>query len=132
MGSVWVVEDAAGEGFEEEREGEDGEGEREACGDSEGTGRGGAAELEETHGGGHGPVEERGLLEVADAVGVEGDVVVAEEHFAGDFGVDGVGVVEEGGGEEGEAGVEGDPEGEDGEERGAGSGWRRWRHWRSV
>jgi hypothetical protein len=49
--------------------------------------------LGDAHGGGHGPVEEWGLLEVADAVGVEGDVVVAEEHLAGDFGVDGVGVV---------------------------------------
>ena len=77
----------------------------------------------DAHAGGHGPVEERGFLEVADAVGVEGDVVVAEEHLAGDFGVDGVGVVEERRGEEGEAGVEGDPEQEDGEERGA----RAWR-----
>ncbi len=28
-------------------------------------------------------------------VGVEGDPVVAEEHLAGDLGVDGVGVVEQ-------------------------------------
>ena len=66
--------------------------------------------MRDAHAGGHRPVEERGFLEVADAVGVEGDVVVAEEHLAGDFGVDGVGVVEERRGEEGEAGVEGEPE----------------------
>ena len=56
---------------------------------------GGGVDAEEAEAGGHGPVEEGGLLEVADAVGVEGDPVVAEEHLAGDFGVDGVGVVEE-------------------------------------
>ena len=95
FGSVSAVEDAAGEGFEEEDEGEDGEGERDARGDGEGAGRGCAEELGEAHGCGHGPVKERCLLEVADAVGVEGDVVVAEEHLAGDFGVDAVGVVEE-------------------------------------
>ena len=88
-----------------------------------------AEELGDAHGDGHGPVEERGLLEVADAVGVEGDVVVAEEHLAGDFGVDGVGVVEEWRGEEGEAGVEGDPEEEDGEERGARTWGRCGGHW---
>ena len=94
----------------------------ESCGGGEGSGRGDAEEFGDAHGDGHGPVEEGGLLEVADAVGVEGDVVVAEEHLAGDFGVDGVGVVEERRGEEGEAGVEGDPEEEDGDslERGRG------------
>ena len=61
------------------------------------------------------PVEEWGFFEVADAVGVEGDPVVAEEHLAGDFGVDGVGVVEERRGEEGEAGVEDEPESEEDE-----------------
>ena len=103
------AEGSAGEGFDDEGEGEDGEGEREACG-------GGGAELPKSlKAGGHGPVEERGFLEVADAVGVEGDPVVAEEHLAGDFGVDGVGVVEQRRGEEGEAGVEEDPEGEEDE-----------------
>jgi hypothetical protein len=48
---------------------------------------------------------------------------VTEEHLAGDFGVDGVGVVEECGTEEGEAGVEGEPEQQDAEQRGA---WARW------
>jgi hypothetical protein len=71
--------------------------------------------LEHAHGGGHGPVEEGGLLEVADAVGVEGDVVVAEEHLAGDFGVDGVGVVEQRGSDEGEARVEEKPESDEDE-----------------
>ena len=119
---VGAGEEAAGEGFGEEGEGEDGEGERNAGGDGESLWAGGAEELRDAHGGGHGPVEERGLLEVADAVGVEGDVVVAEEHLAGDFGVDAVGVVEQRGRDEGEAGVEGDPEQEDAEERGAGAG----------
>ena len=95
------------EGFEDEGEGEDGEGEGEA--------RGGGVDAEEFEAGGHGPVEERGLFEVADAVGVEGDPVVAEEHLAGDLGVDGVGVVEEWRGEESEAGVEEEPEGDEDE-----------------
>jgi len=116
------VEEAAGESFDEESEGEDGERQRDARGYGEGSGRGEAEELGDAHGDGHGPVEEWGLFEVADAVGVKGDVVVAEEHLAGDFGVDGVGVVEEWRGEKGEAGVEGDPEQEDGEERRA----RKW------
>jgi hypothetical protein len=120
-------EEAAGKGFDEESEGEDGEGERDARGYGEGLRRGEAEELGDAHGGGHGPVEEWGLLEVADAVGVEGNGVVAEKHFAGDFGVDAVGVVEEWRREEGEGGVEGDPEEKDGEERGAGTGdWARW------
>ena len=95
-------EGVAGEGFEQQGEREDCEGERDArgCG-------GGAKEL---HAGGHRPVVERGFFEVADAVGVERDVVVAEEHLAGDFGVDGVGVVQQGRGEEGEGGVEDEPE----------------------
>ena len=59
---------------------------------------------------GHGPIEERSLLEVADAVGVESDPVVAEEDLAGDLGVDGVGVVEQRGGDESETGVEDEPE----------------------
>ena len=70
---------------------------------------------EEAEAGGHRPVEERGFLEVADSVGVERDPVVALEHLAGDLGVDGVGVVEEWRCEEGEAGVERDPDGEDDE-----------------
>ena len=115
-----MSEGAAGEGFEDECESEDGEGEREA--------RGGGVEAEELEAGGHGPVEERGFFEVADAVGVEGDPVVAEEHLAGDFGVDGVGVVEEWRGEEGEAGVEEEPESEEDEAvaayRGSGVGSR--------
>ena len=100
-------EGSAGEGFEDESEGEDGEG--------EGKARAGGVDAEEFEAGGHGPVEERGFFEVADAVGVEGDPVVAEEHLAGDFGVDGVGVVEQGWGDEGEAGIEEEPEGDEDE-----------------
>ena len=88
------MEEAAGEGFDDEGEGEDGEGDGDARGDGECSRGGGAEELGEMHGDGHGPVEEWRLFEIADAVGVERDVVVAEEHLASDFGVNGVGVVE--------------------------------------
>ena len=40
---------------------------------------------------------------------------MALEHLAGDLGMDGVGVVEEGRGDEGEAGVEEEPEGDEDE-----------------
>ena len=40
---------------------------------------------------------------------------MAEKHLAGDFGVDGVGVVEERGSDEGEACVEEKPDGEEDE-----------------
>ena len=100
-------EGAAGEGFGDEREGEDREGKREA--------RGGGADAEEFEAGRHGPVEEWGLFEVADAVGVEGDPVLAEKYLAGDLGVDGVGVVEERRGDEGQAAVEEEPKGEEDE-----------------
>src|SRR5271163_3335827 len=68
-------EGAAGEGFGNKRESEDREGEWEA--------RRGSADAEEFEAGSHGPVEERGLFEVADAIGVEGDPVVAEKYLAG-------------------------------------------------
>ena len=96
------VECAPGEAFEHQSEGEDGEGEWKA--------RSSSVDAEEFVAEGHAPVEEWGFFEVADTVGVEGDPVVAEDHLAGDFGVDGVGVVEERRGDEGEAGVEDEPE----------------------
>ena len=102
-----TAEGSAGEGFDDEGEGEDGEGEGEACG--------GGVDAEEFEAGGDGPVEERGLFEVAYAVGVEGDPVVAEEDLAGDLGVDGVGVVEQWRGDEGDGGVEEEPEGDEDE-----------------
>ena len=43
----------------------------------------------------HRPIEERSFFEIADAVGVECDPIVTEKHLAGDFSVDGVGVVEQ-------------------------------------
>ena len=101
------VEGAAGEAFEGESEGEDGEG--------EGKARGGSVDAEEFVAEGHAPVEDRGLFEVADAVGVESDPVVAEKHLAGDLGVDGVGVVEQRRGDEGEACVDDEPENEEDE-----------------
>jgi len=89
---------------------------------------GGAEEHGELHAGSHRPVEKWSLFQVAYAVGVEGDVVVAEEHLAGDFYVDGVSVVEQGGGEEGKTGVESEPYQQDAEERGSrarGNCWHR-------
>src|SRR3981189_1801654 len=80
-----------------------------------GGGRGGGVDAEEFEAGGDAPVKERGLFEVADAVGVEGDPVVTEEHLAGDFSVDGVCVVEEWRGEEGDAGIEEEPESDEDE-----------------
>ena len=44
---------------------------------------------------------------------------MAEEHLAGDFDVDRVGVVEQGGRKEGETGVKGEPYQQDAEERGS-------------
>ena len=102
-----AAEGSAGEGFDDEGEGEDGEGEGKACG--------GGVDAEEFEAGGDGPVEERGLFEVTDAVGVEGDPVVAEEDLAGDFGVYGVGVVEQWRSEEGNGGVEEEPESDEDE-----------------
>jgi len=63
---------------------------------------------------------------------------VAEEHLAGDFGVDGVGVVEQWGSDEGEAGIEEEPEGDedeavalDGGLGGREKGFHRWREYDS-
>ncbi len=67
------------------------------------------------------PVGEGGLFEVADAVDVEGDEVSGEGHVAGGVGVGGVGVVEEGRGEErGEE--DDDPEAGEDEEGGGAAG----------
>lgn len=108
------AEGAAGEDFKEQGEGEDGERKREAGG-----GGGGA---EESHAPSHRPVEERGFFEIADAVGVESDPVVAEEDLACDLGVHGVCVVEQRWGEEGEGRVEDEPEHEEHEAVRAGLG----------
>ena len=90
-GTVGDIE-AAGQGVRAEQESEDGQGEGEA---------GRVVVLaEETHGAGGKPVHEGGLVEEADAVDVRGDVVVAVEHLACDFEVDGVYVIEEAGGED--------------------------------
>ena len=100
----------AGECFDGERQREDRQRERDAGSDGEAACGRVAQHLRDAHGRGHRPVEQRSFLQVADSVGVERDPVVAQEHFAGDFGVDGVGVVEQRGAEEREAGVERDPE----------------------
>jgi hypothetical protein len=43
----------------------------------------------------HRPVEEWRLLQVADAIRVESHPIVAEQHFAGGLGMNGVGVIQE-------------------------------------
>ena len=116
--------EADAEGVGGEEQGQDGEGERYAGGP--------VMDAEEMHGGGGHPVHERGFVEEADAVDVRRDVVVAEEHLAGDLDVDGVNVVEEAGGEEA-ADLKDEPgEDEDGEGAWApetrGGGCRRGDH----
>ena len=111
-GGGWGEEDAAaeGEGGNEEAEGGDGDGDaRRPVGD-----------VEEAEADGDGPVEEGGMVGIADAVGEGGEPVAAGEHFAGDFGAEGVGAVEEGGLDEGEGGVEQHPEAEQGEDEALG------------
>ncbi len=110
IGAEHFAAEAAGE----VGEGEDGEGEGKASGPDMEAGVGDGA-AEGSHEGGHEPVEEGGFFEVADSVGGEGDEVVGEDHLAGGFGVDGVGVVEERGEKEGEGGIEQEPESEDDE-----------------
>ena len=85
-------EEAEAEGVDGEQKGEGEEGEGKACGP--------VVRSEEAHGAGGKPVQQGGLVEEADAIDVRGDVVVAEEHGAGDLDVDGVDVVEQAGGEE--------------------------------
>ena len=82
-----------------------------------------AEEYGKLHAGSHRPIEQRRLLQVADAVGVERDIVVAEEHLACDFDVHGVGVIQQRGREKREAGVKREPQQQDAEQRGAWTGW---------
>ena len=44
---------------------------------------------------GDGPIHERCFFKVADAIDVESDPIVIEQHFAGGFGVDRIGVVQQ-------------------------------------
>ncbi len=76
----------------EEREQEDADGLGEMGGEG--------VEAEDAEAEGDEPVGQRRLLEVADAVDVEGDPVAGEGDVAGGVGVGGVGVVEQGRGEE--------------------------------
>src|SRR5271169_2519060 len=76
-------------------------------------------DAEELDGDGGAPVGERGFLEIADVVFVEGDPVVADEDLAAGVGVGGVNVVHERRGEE--AGAE-DGEPEEGEDEEGGEG----------
>ena len=109
-----------GEAVDEERQGEDAERERNACSGGEEVGPVDAQQAGEAQAERHEPVQEWSFLQVADAVRVQRDRVVPEEHLAGDFDVDAVGVVEERGADKGEGGVENEPEEKGGEESGAG------------
>jgi hypothetical protein len=82
--------EAEGVGGEQKGEGEE----------SEGKAGGPVVGPEEVHGAGGEPVHEGRLVEETDAVDIRGDVVVAQEHLAGDLDVDGVDVVEQAGGKE--------------------------------
>ena len=101
-----AAEETTGEGLKKQREREDGQRKRDAGGGGERAWGSSAEERGELHACGHGPVHQRRFFEVADTVGVERDVVVAEEHFTGHFGVDRVGVVEQRRCEQGEGRVE--------------------------
>ncbi len=105
----WVRVEADAEGVDGQEEGQDAEGEGEACGP--------VVDAEEAHGAGGHPVHEGGLVEETDAVDGGSDEVVALEHLAGDLDVDGVDVVEKAGGEE-TAYLEDGPEGGDDRDRG--------------
>src|ERR1700751_1842077 len=72
------------------------------------------------HGAGGHPVEEGRLIEETDAVDVGSDVVVPQDHLAGDLDVDGVDVVEQAGGEEAA-----DLEDEPGEDENGDGAWAR-------
>src|SRR5581483_5296745 len=110
-------EEADAERVDGEEEREDAEGEWEAGGP--------VVDAEEVHGAGGEPVHEGRLVEEADAVDEGRDEILAEEHLAGDFDVDGVDVVEQAGGEDA-AEVEDEPgkgdEREGAEAPGAGRG----------
>ncbi len=96
------AERSAAEGFNRQCQCKHGEGQRQAGG--------GGVDAEELETGGHAPVEQRRFFEVADAVRVERDPVAADEHLAGDLGVDRVGVVEQRRRQQREAGVEEEPQ----------------------
>jgi hypothetical protein len=85
---AWRPEETANEGFYQQREREHGQSEWNTGSGGERARGGDAEELRCPHARGHRPVEQRGLLQVADAVGVEGDEVVTDQHLAGDLDVD--------------------------------------------
>ncbi len=118
-----ALEGFGGPAVAEQREQEDGDGLREMGGEG--------VEAEDAEADGDDPVGQRSFFEIADAVDAQGDPVAGESHLAGGVGVGGVGVVEQGRGEE--RGEEDDqPEAERGWRRrwsgGDRSGWRAsWR-----
>ena len=81
------VEDAAAEGEGGDAKAEDGDG--------DGQTRGPVRDVEKAEADGDGPVEQRRMVRVEDAVGEGCEPVAAGEHLAGDLGAEGVGAVEE-------------------------------------
>ena len=65
---------------------------------------------EESEAGSHAPVHERSLFEIPDAIGVEGNPVLARDHFPGNLGVHRVGIIQQRRAEERKACVEQEPE----------------------
>jgi hypothetical protein len=102
------VEDAAAERERGDREAEDGDG--------DGQTRGPVGDIEEAEAHGDGPVKQRRVVGIDDAVGEGGEPVAAGEHLAGDFGAQRVGTVEERRLEEREGTVEEHPDSEQGED----------------
>ncbi len=62
------------------------------------------------HTAGHAPVEQRRFLQVANAVGIERHVIVAQQHLARDLHVHAVGIIQQRRAPQGEAAVKGQPQ----------------------
>jgi len=113
---------AAGKHFGDPHQTEDIErnGKPRGCGES--SRRRGTEEHDDLHARSHRPIHQRGFFEVPDSIRVERDVVVAEQHLAGDLSMQGVCVVEQRRREQREAAVERYPKHEHGKQRGARAG----------
>ena len=80
------------------------------CSESQGQARGPILGPKDSEAGGHAPVHERSLFEIADAIGVEGNPVMARDHFPRNFGMHGVGIIQQRRTEKRKACVEQQPE----------------------
>ncbi len=80
------------------------------CGESQRQPSGPILRPEESEAGCHAPVHEWGLFEIADAIGVEGNPVMARDHFPRNLGMHRVGIIQQRRAEERKACVEQEPE----------------------